>query len=322
MLLANQLQWDFNKTSMKILKKYFNILPVFKKTGYLLKESFIGFVDDNGIKLSASLAYYTIFSLPPLLIIVINISGFFFGTDAVRGELFGQINGLVGNSAAMQIQDYVKNVKLSGNGSFATIISIGILLIVSSTIFSEIQSSINYIWGIEAKPKRGIVKFIKNRLMSFSMIGSAGFLLLVGLLINSLLDILYNRLETIFPENTVYLFYTTNIVIVFIIISLLFTIIFKTLPDGKVAWSNCLLGAAFTSLLFMIGKFAIGAYLGSSFITTAYGAAGSVIVILSWVYYSAIILYFGAEFTKVYAITHGQKIIPNAYSVRVAKKME
>jgi len=307
---------------MKKNIKDFKVLPVFRKAGYLLKESFWGFIDDNGIKLSASLAYYTIFSLPPLLIIVINISGFFFGTDAVQGELFGQINGLVGNSAAMQIQEFVKNVKLSGDGSFATIISIGILLIVSSTIFSEIQSSINYIWGIEAKPKRGFIKFLKNRLMSFSMIGSAGFLLLVGLIVNSLLDILYNRLETFFPENTFYLFYALNIVIVFIIISLLFTIIFKTLPDGKVVLSNCLIGAAFTSLLFMIGKFAIGAYLGSSYITTAYGAAGSIIVILSWVYYSAIILYFGAEFTKVYAITHGEKIIPNTYSVRVIKKTE
>ncbi len=296
------------------------LLILARKTWCLLKESFWGFIDDNGIKLSASLAYYTIFSLPALLIIVINISGFFFGADAVRGKIFGQINGLVGNNAAMQIQEIIKNVKLSDSNNFATIISIVILLVGASGIFAEIQSSVNYIWGIEAKPKRGFVKFLKNRLMSFSMVASAGFLLLVGLIINSLMDLLFNRLTTFFPENIVYLLYVLNIVIVFVIITLLFTVIFKTLPDGKVALSNCLVGASFTALLFMIGKFAIGAYLGSPFITTAYGAAGSVIVILSWVYYSAIILYFGAEFTKYYAITHGSKITPNAYSVRVIKK--
>jgi membrane protein len=290
-----------------------------KSVGSLFKGTFKGFIDDNALKLSAALSYYTIFSLPPLLIIIIFLSGIFFGADAVRGEIFGQINGLVGNSAAIQIQEILKNVKLSNSNAFATILGLVILLIGASGVFAEIQDSINYIWGIQTKPKRGLVKFLKNRLMSFSMIGSVGFLLLVGLIINALMDVFNKRLETFFQLDTIYFFYTLNILIVFVIITLLFTVIFRTLPDGKVALRDCLIGASFTAFLFIIGKFAIGAYLGSSAIASVYGAAGSVILILAWVYYSAIILYFGAEFTKVFALNHGQKIIPNAYSVQINK---
>jgi membrane protein len=290
-----------------------------KQIGSLFKETFMGFINDNGLKLSAALSYYTIFALPPLLIIIISVSGVFFGADAVKGQIFGQINGLVGNGAALQIQETIKNLKLSNSSALATFAGIIILLIGASGVFTEIQDSINYIWGIKAKPKRGLIKFVFNRLMSFSMIGSVGFLLLVGLIINSLMDILNSRLTTIFPKDTIYLVYTSNLVILFLIITLLFTVVFKTLPDGKVVFRDCIIGASFTALLFMIGKFAIGFYLGTYDIASVYGAAGSIILILIWVYYSAIILYFGAEFTKVYANTHGHKIIPNAYSVQIKK---
>jgi len=293
------------------------VLSMIKKIGYLFKETFNEFISDNAIKLSASLSYYTIFSLPPLLIIIISLCGVFYGAEAVRGEVFGQINGLLGNAAALQIQEAIKNVTLSNNNTLATIVGIVILIIGASGVFSEIQDSINFIWGIKAKPKRGLMKFLKNRLMSFSMIGSVGFLLLVSLIINSILDIFNQKLAAYFPNDTIYFFNLINILIVFFIITLLFTIIFKTLPDGQIVLRDCIIGASFTAILFMIGKFAIGAYLGSSAIASVYGAAGSMIIILAWVYYSAIILYFGAEFTKVFAQTHGQKIIPNEYSVQI-----
>jgi len=291
-----------------------------KKILNLLKRTFSEFIDDNVLKLSAALSYYTIFSLPPLLIIIITLSGVFFGQDAVRGELFGQINGLVGNAAATQIQEAIKNVKLSDSGTFATVFSLIILLFGASGVFAEIQDSINYIWGIKAKPKKGLMKFLKNRLMSFSMIGVVGFLLMVGLIVNSVMDLLSNRLLSYFPEEFVYLIFAINYLLVFVIITTLFTIIFRTLPDGKVVFRDCLIGASFTAFLFMLGKFAIGFYLGSSTVASVYGAAGSVILILVWVYYSAIILYFGAEFTKVYAITHGKDIIPNEYTVKILKE--
>jgi len=297
-----------------------HIKKIPRKIGYLLKETFSEFISDNGMKLSASLSYYTIFALPPLIIIIISLCGFFFGAEAVSGQLFWQIRGLVGNDAALQIQEAIKNVKLSGSNTFFTTLGIIILIIGASGVFTEIQDSINYIWGIRAKPKRGLIKFLKNRLMSFSMIGSVAFLLLVGLIVNSLMDILSQRLALYFPQDTIYLFYVVNILIVYLIITLLFTVIFKTLPDGKVVLRDCLIGASFTAFLFMIGKFAIGFYLGKFNIGSIYGAAGSIILILVWVYYSAIILYFGAEFTKVYALTHGKKIIPNVYSVQVIKQ--
>jgi len=288
-----------------------------KKTAYLFKETFRGFMADNCIKLSAALSYYTIFSLPPLLIIIISICGFFFGAQAVRGEIFWQIKDLVGNEAALHIQEAIKNIKLTSSNAFAALFGVIVLIFGASGVFSEIQESLNAIWGIEAKPKRGVLKFILNRLVSFSMIGSVGFLLMVGLIINSLTEVLNKRLTLLFPKDSVYLFYFINVVVVFIIITLLFTIIFKALPDGKIALRDCSIGASFTALLFMIGKFGIGAYLGSSAFTSVYGTAGSIILILIWVYYTAIILYFGAEFTKVFAHNHGKKITPNQYSVRV-----
>jgi len=292
------------------------IKSLVKNTLGLFKEAFKGSMNDNVLQLSAALSYYTIFSLPPLLIIIVSLSGIFFGADAVRGVIFGQIKGLVGNGAALQIQEIIKNVKLSGHNIFVTTIGVIILLIGASSVFAEIQDSINYIWGIKAKPKHGLIKFLYNRLMSFSMIGSVGFLLLVGLIINSIIDILNKRLAIILPQDSVILLFTISALLSFIIITLLFIVIFKTLPDGKIAFRDCIIGSSFTSLLFMIGKFAIGFYLGSYDIASVYGAAGSIILIFAWVYYSAIILYFGAEFTNVYAQTYGRKIIPNEYSIQ------
>lgn len=283
----------------------------------LLKKTYQEFDDDNAIKLSASLSYYTIFSLPPLLIIIMSIFSIFFGREAVNGRFFGQINGMVGNEAALQIQETIKNIELSESNAFAAVFGGILLLIGASGVFAEIQSSINYIWGLKAKPDKGFVKFIKNRLMSFSMIASVGFLLLVSLMVNTVMDIINTRLLVYFPDSTIYLFYVLNILILFATTTILFSIIFKTLPDGDIHWKDALIGSSFTSFFFMFGKFAIGFYLGSSTVATVYGAAGSVIIILIWVYYSAIILYFGAEFTKVYANAHGNKIIPNAYAVGI-----
>jgi membrane protein len=286
----------------------------------LLSAAFKEFIDDKAIKLSASLSYYTVFALPPLLILVISLCGIFFGREAVRGEIFDQINGLVGNEAALEIQKIIRNVHLSENGPFAAIVSVVLLFIGASGVFAEIQDSINYIWGLRAKPKRGFVRYVINRLISFSMIGSVGFLLLVSLVANSLMDLLGARLEKWFDTDWVYIVYFLNLICVFLMTTTLFVIIFKALPDAKVKLRDCIIGASFTALFFMIGKFLIGYYLGHSRVGMAYGTAGSVILVMVWVYYSAIILFFGAEFTKVFAEKHGHKIIPNKYSVRILKK--
>ena len=294
-------------------------MPFLKTTGSLFKKAFNEFDDDNAIKFSASLSYYIIFALPPLIMIILSICGFFFGKDAVNGTFFWQIHGMVGKEAALQIQETIKNIELSDSNVFATVVGGITLLIGASGVFAEIQSSINFIWGLKAKPNKSIAKFIKNRLMSFSMIAALGFLLLVSLTVNTVMDVLNAKLVLYFPDATVYLFYILNIVILFLSTTLLFSIIFRTLPDGTIAWKDTLIGSSVTGILFMIGKFVIGFYIGSSTIGSAYGAAGSVIIIMVWVYYSAIILYFGAEFTKVYAMQHGQKIIPNDYAVEIRK---
>lgn len=291
------------------------------KAWKVLKKTAAEFNEDNAIKLSASLAYYTIFSIAPLSIIILSLCGVFFGEDAVNGQFYGQIKNLVGNQAAIQIQETIKNMELNHNNVFAMTVGIAILLVGASGVFAEIQSSINYIWGLRAKPKRGLSKFLLNRLMSFSMIGVMGFILLVSLVANTILDLISDKLIGFLPNATVYLLYGLNLGVVLAIITLLFAVIFKTLPDGKLAWKDTLIGSGVTAVLFMIGKFGISFYLGTSTVATAYGAAGSVVIILVWVYYSAIILYFGAEFTKVYATMYGKSIVPNGYAVTIQKEV-
>jgi membrane protein len=285
----------------------------------MLKDAIQAFVDDNAIKLAASLSYYTIFSLPPMLIIIISLTGFFFGADAVTGQLFYQINELVGDKAALQIQEAVAYIQVSETGFWATVLSIIVLLVTASTAFAEMQSSMNFIWGIQPKPNKSLHVFVQNRLVSFAMIASLGFLLMVSLVAHAVISVLHRFLADIFPQEILVLFNLSNEVMAFVIITLLFTFIFKVLPDAKIKYRDALVGACFTTVLFLIGKYAIGLYLGSSGVASVYGAAGSVIVILAWVYYSAIILYFGAEFTKVYMLRHGDRIIPNDYSILIEK---
>lgn len=288
-----------------------------KNSWKILRQSFSDFVDDRAIKLSAALAYYTIFSLPGLIIIVIWVSDLFYGKDAVEGTIYGQIAGFVGRDAALQVQDIIRNASLSNESNFATIVGLVTLIIGATSVFGEIQDSINLIWHLKAKPRkgRGWLKLIVNRLLSFSIVVSLGFLLMVSLIINGVMEVLIGRLTQLFPDSQVILAYIVNLLITFGITSFLFGLIFKVLPDARIRWRHVKAGAFTTAALFMVGKFLIGFYLGQSKMSSAYGAAGSVIVILLWVYYSAIILYFGAAFTRVYAIHRGSHIYPNQYAV-------
>jgi membrane protein len=290
-----------------------------KKFWAIIKQSVTDFFGDRILKLSAALAYYTIFSLPGLLIIVLWISDIFYGHQASEGSIYGQISTLVGSDAAAQIQQTIRNAAVSGESKFATIVGLVTLIIGATSVFVEIQDSINVIWKLKSKPKKGMgwLKMIINRLLSFSIIISLGFLLLVSLVLNSLMDIFINRLTQRFPDTEVIVAYIFNLVVSFFITSLLFGLIFKVLPDARIKWRHVRAGAFTTALLFMGGKFLIGLYLGQSRMSSAYGAAGSIIVVLLWVYYSAIILYFGAVFTRAYAIHTGSHIYPNNYAVWV-----
>ncbi|EHO11851.1 YihY/virulence factor BrkB family protein [Myroides odoratimimus] len=294
----------------------------FKKVILLFKQSVFDFLDDNAMKFSAALSYYTIFALPPLMLLIISASGFIFEEQEVANFFYDQLRDLVGPNTTTEIQNAMSNVQLNRkSGYITTIIGVGILLFSASGVFAEIQSSINYIWGLAAKPDKSIARLVKNRLLSFAMIGSVGFVLLVSLMINSIVSLLYSYLGNFFGEETLSLVKLLNNAVVFLIITILFVLIFMTLPNGKLRWKDAFIGAGFTAVLFMIGKFGIGWYLGNTASSSLYGAAGSVTVMLIWVYYSAMILYFGAEFTKNYAILYGRKIVPGPYSIEIEKNV-
>ncbi len=289
----------------------------FKDFWSILKEAASSFMKDKVPKLSASLAYYTIFSLGPMLIVVIYLANFFYGRDAIEGRLFGEIRKLVGDKAALQIQEILQNATISGDGNFTAIIGSITLLIAATTVFAEIQDTLNMIWKLRIKPDRGWWVIIRTRLLSFSLVVSLGFLLLVSLIVNSLIEGFMDKLKDLFPSIKIVLAYLINLFVTLLLISSLFGIIFKVLPDAVIKWKDVAIGALFTALLFMLGKFGITFYIGKSKIGSTYGTAGSLVILMLWVYYSSIILYFGAEFTKAYAMKHGSKIRPNEYAVTV-----
>ncbi|MXV16668.1 YihY/virulence factor BrkB family protein [Hufsiella ginkgonis] len=286
----------------------------------ILKAAFSGFSDDRCLKFSASLAYYTIFSLAPLLLLLISLAGAFFGREAAQGRIFGEINGLIGDKAAVQVQDMIKALELSGKTTISVIIGVVTLLIGATTIFGEIQDSINIIWKVKAKPKRGWVKLLKDRLLSSSLIVTIGFLLMVSLVVNGVVLALSERLKAFLPDITVTVLGIVNAAVSFLVIALLFGIIFKVLPDVKIRWKHVRAGAFFTACLFMIGRFVISLYIEKTASGSTYGAAGSLIVVLLWIYYTAAILYFGAEFTQAYTEYAGARIEPADYAVHVEQK--
>jgi membrane protein len=287
----------------------------FKNIWSILKQGFSEFVDINIMKMAAALAYYTVFALAPMLIIIITIIQFFKGDEAIQGNLYPQISGFLGPEAGAQVQDMIKNAAISPSGTVSTIISVVVLLLTATGVFAEIQDSINSIWHLKAKPKGGMIKLLISRLISFSMVVSLGFIMLVALVINSAVEAIMGRLEEMFSDAMVYVAYGVNLVLTFIITTFLFCIIFKVLPDAKIKIKQVLPGAIATAILFMIGKFGITLYVSKSNIGSTYGAAGSIIVILVWVYYSAIILYFGALLTRIYLQCTGEAIRPNKYAV-------
>ena len=284
----------------------------------LLKITVTQWRQDQTSLMAAALAYYTVFSLAPLLIIVIAIAGTVFGEQAAKGELVAQIQGLIGKDGAELIQTAIENASQldPSQGPIPTLINITLLLSGATVIFGQLQTSLNKIWNVEPKPGNGIIDFLRQRLLSFSMVLIIAFLLLVSLVISTLLVIFGNYLRDLIPGFT-YLWQALNFLISFGIVTLLFAMIFKILPDAKIAWKDVWMGAAITALLFEIGKFLLGFYLGHTSFASAYGAAGSLVIILTWVFYSAQILFLGAEFTQVYVRSYGKEIVPAEYAMRI-----
>ena len=286
-----------------------SIRSIFK----LLQEAFKEWQDDKVSLLAAALAYYTVFSITPLLVIAIAIAGAVFGRDTAKGEIIQQMNGLVGEQGAQVIETALANADQPQLSSIASIISIVVLLIGASGVFAQLQQALNAVWDVKAKPNNGIWEFIRKRLLSFGMVLVIGFLLLVSLVLSAMLSGI-GKLELNILPGLAPIWQLVNFAISFGFVSLLFALIYYYLPDVKIRWKDVWVGAIITAMLFTVGKFLIGLYLGRGSLGSAYGAAGSLIIFLTWVFYSAQILLFGAEFTQVYARKYGRKILPDKHA--------
>lgn len=289
----------------------------------LARQSFSEWSDDYAPSMGAALAYYTIFSIAPLLIIAIAVAGFFFGAEAARGEIFIQLRGLIGDAGASAIEGMVKSASQTGGGTFAAVAGVVTLLLGATSVFGELQTDLDRIWDSPPPKESGIIGLIRGRLLSFGMVLGLGFLLLVSLILTAALSALGHFWGDALPGGEI-LLQVVNFVIGFVVITGLFAMIYKLLPRCPIGWKDVWIGAIVTSLLFSLGKLLIGLYLGKSSVTSSFGAAGSLVVVLLWVYYSSQIFLLGAEFTRAYAYRHGtRKAHPKpAPSVSAAKPDE
>ncbi len=310
------------QNNTEIVREKSSILKKVKGFGQLLLDAGNGFIEDNCMKMSASLAYYTVFSIGPLLIILVWALGFLYGNhldgpNGAQNTVMTELTELFGPEISKLLESAVQQISFENKSSIGLIVGISTLIVTATTIFVDIQNSINTIWKIKVKPKKGWLKLIVNRLISFSMIVGLSFLLMASLLISSVIGIITRHLQNLLGDWNIQFWGWINSGITFVIIALLFGFIFAVLPDAKVRFRDILGGSIFTTILFMIGKYGISLYLSVNATATAYGAAGSIIILLAWVYYSAAILYYGAEFTKEYALRYGSGVKPASFAVLI-----
>jgi membrane protein len=287
----------------------------------LLKQTFNEWLEDKAPQLGAALAYYTVFSLAPLILVLLAIIGVIFRDDSKGAwdRITEQMSYFLDPSAVQVVQNIAQTASQPGKSTMATIIGIALAVFGASGVFGQLQDALNTIWGVKAKPSTGIWGFLRNRFLSFAMVGGICFLLLVSLAIEALLKGFSHYVQSVLPGG-IAIAVTVYLVFDFAAVVLLFAMIFKFLPDVKIQWRDVWIGAAMTAILFGIGKWLLGFYLGSGAAGSAYGAASSLITLLLWVYYSSQILLFGAEFTQVYAQRAGREFEPSHYAVRVETK--
>jgi membrane protein len=274
-----------------------------------------GFVDDNASRLAAALACYTLLSMAPLVVLCVAVAGLFFGREAAQGQIAHELGTVVGQSGAKAIESIVANAKNPGSGVLASIGGVVVLLFGASGLFGELQAALNIVWSVEPKPGRGLWGVIKDRFFSFTMVIGVGFLLLVSLVISAGLAALGKHLANALPLAP--LWQVINTLLSVAVTALIFALMFKIVPDAKVRWRDVWMGAFVTSLLFSLGRLLLGLYIGRSGVSSAYGAAGSIVALVIWVYYSAQILLFGAEFTEAYAARFGSRIEPKETALSI-----
>ena len=269
---------------------------------------------------SAVIAYYAIFSMPGLLVIVISVGSIFFKKDVITGQLYTQISSIMGVETARQIQDMIISISQTNKSVLATIIGIITVLLGATGVFVELQKALNIIWEVKAKPRRALFTVIRTRLFSFGLILSVGFLLLISLTITTFIAVMSDWVMNHWPNIVLIIFYVLNFIISFGVVMLLFALLFKILPDAKIKWKHLWWGSILTASLFILGKTAIGFYLSKTNPGSAYGAAGSIVLILLWVSYSSMIFFYGAEFTRAYADYLSGKVSPTDVAVKTTDK--
>lgn len=287
----------------------------------IVKETGVDWIDDKAPRLAASLALYTLLSLAPLLILAVSVAGLMFGDEAARGQIQGQLSGILGEQGAAAVQSILANARTPSSGIVGTIVGLVLALVGASGVFGELQGTLNAIWDVDTKPGRGIKGFLRDRFFSFTLVLGVAFLLLVSLVLSAGLAAVGAYLSHTMPGGEV-IWQVLNFVIALGVTTVLFALIYKYIPDVKIAWRDVWGGALVTALLFTLGKFAIGMYIGRSTVASPFGAAGSVVALVVWVYYSAQILFFGAELTQVIAKRRGVDIEPTKNAVKVERKLE
>jgi membrane protein len=280
----------------------------------VLKETANGWDEDNVARLAASLAYYTLLSVAPLIILAVAVAGLAFGQDAAREHIGGELASVVGGGAAGALQSIAKNAHTPGSGVFSIVVGLVVLLFGASGVFGELQSALNTVWDVAPKPGRGVWGLVKDRFFSFTLVVGVAFLLLVSLIVSAALMWVGQAFESSLPGGAV-LWQVLNFGISLAVVTALFGLMFKTLPDAHIKWRDVWVGAAVTAALFTLGKLLLGLYLGSAGVSSAYGAAGSIVALVIWVYYSSQVLLIGAEFTEVYARLFGSRITPDEHAV-------
>ncbi|TRX60495.1 YihY/virulence factor BrkB family protein [Fulvivirga sp. M361] len=288
-----------------------------KQVWQLIRKSFEAFFENNPFRHSAAIAYYTIFSMPGIAIIAVMVAGSFYEREAVRTELLNQVTLLMGSNSATQIETLMNKAFFSAESFVMKMVGVVTLLVSATTVFASLQQSVNTIWNIKPKPDKEILKFVTNRLLSLAMVASIGFLLLVSLMADTMIAILKEAMSGILAGSSYYLVWIINVGISLVLITLVFALIFKVLPDAEVRWKHVWTGAIVTTALFITGKYLIGYYLSTSNLGDAYGAAGSLVALLAWVYYSVLIVLYGAQFTFTYNQLKGRSIRPNDGAVAV-----
>jgi membrane protein len=282
----------------------------------LLKQTAADWSDDNASRLAAALAYYTVLSIAPMMVLAVAVAGLVFGEEAARGQIAAQLSNVVGPEAGSAIETIIANAKTPTTGVWSTIVGIAVLFFGASGVFGELQASLNVVWDVAPKPGRGVRGFVEQRFFSFTMVLGVAFVLLVSLALSAGLSAIGDAVSGALPGGAV-VWQAVNIVVSLGVITVLFAMIFKVIPDAKIEWRDVWVGAFATSLMFALGKYGLGLYLGRASIASPYGAAGSLIVLVVWVYYAAQILLMGAEFTQVYARRYGHEIEPSDHATRV-----